>query len=92
MNKIICDVCGTMYPENASQCPICGCAKPANAAVTPEEGTSAENAAGAYVYTKGGRFSKNNVRKRNKNAVKTAKTAKAAAPAAVDIFSRSFRG
>ena len=82
MNKIICDVCGTMYPENASQCPICGCAKPADAAVTPEEGTSAENAAGAYVYTKGGRFSKNNVRKRNKNAVKTAKTAKAAAPAA----------
>ena len=26
MNKIICDVCGTDYPETAAQCPICGCA------------------------------------------------------------------
>ena len=24
MSKIICDVCGTRYPETADQCPICG--------------------------------------------------------------------
>lgn len=24
MNKIICDICGTSYPETAEQCPICG--------------------------------------------------------------------
>lgn len=27
MSKVICDVCGTTYPETAEQCPICGCAK-----------------------------------------------------------------
>ena len=24
MKKIICDICGTVYPENAEKCPICG--------------------------------------------------------------------
>ena len=24
MNKIICDICGTSYPEDAQKCPICG--------------------------------------------------------------------
>ena len=24
MNKIICDICGSTYPETADQCPICG--------------------------------------------------------------------
>ena len=24
MNKIICDICGSVYPETADQCPICG--------------------------------------------------------------------
>ena len=27
MNKVICDICGTSYPETADQCPICGCAR-----------------------------------------------------------------
>ena len=27
MSKIICDVCGTSYPETATQCPICGCVR-----------------------------------------------------------------
>lgn len=27
MSKIICDICGTTYPESADQCPICGCTK-----------------------------------------------------------------
>lgn len=81
MNKVICDVCGTMYPENASHCPICGCAKPQEANVVPADGTTAENAAGAYNYTKGGRFSKSNVKKRNKVAAKAPKTVAAAAAA-----------
>lgn len=84
MNKLICDVCGTMYPENASQCPICGCAKPTDASGVPSEGVQAENAAGAYSYTKGGHFSKSNVRKRNKAAAKAPKAASVAAGKAAE--------
>lgn len=62
MNKVICDVCGTAYPETEPRCPICDC-------VRSDSGqTSAGNAAedGGYTYVKGGRFSKSNVRKRLK--------------------------
>ena len=59
MSKVICDVCGTTYPDTANQCPICGSAK----------NSAAQTAAGAddgdYSYVKGGRFSKKNVRKRS---------------------------
>ena len=27
MSKVICDICGTAYPENAANCPICGSAR-----------------------------------------------------------------
>lgn len=27
MSKIICDICGTSYPDTAECCPICGCSK-----------------------------------------------------------------
>lgn len=64
MNKVICDICGTDYPETATQCPICGCAK------ADSGQTAAGNAAGeensGYTYVRGGRFSKANVRKRLK--------------------------
>ncbi len=67
MNKVICDICGTTYPETASQCPICGCAKPGDAsAVSIDALNEEEVAAGSYAYVKGGRFSNSNVRKRNK--------------------------
>lgn len=67
MNKIICDVCGTTYPETASQCPICGCAKPETAQTVSGDAAAGEAAAaGTYTYVKGGRFSKGNVRKRNR--------------------------
>ncbi len=61
MSKIICDVCGTTYPETAAQCPICGCAKN-----TTQQTAAGEQAVGeaSYAYVKGGRFSKTNVRKR----------------------------
>lgn len=80
MSKIICDVCGTTYPETATQCPICGC-------VRPGEGKRASTNAGeqaqtkpVYTPVKGGRFSKANVKKRNANAqnpVRNTTTAKA---------------
>jgi len=67
MSKIICDVCGTSYPETASQCPICGCVRPADAQAVALDATENESAAsGGYTYVKGGRFSKANVRKRNR--------------------------
>ena len=62
MNKVICDVCGTAYPETEPRCPICDCVK------SDSGQTSAGNAAEdcGYTYVKGGRFSKSNVRKRLK--------------------------
>lgn len=57
MSKVICDVCGTTYSETAATCPICGSAKT----------SAAQTAAGSgRTPVKGGRFSKTNVRKRNK--------------------------
>ena len=68
MSKIICDVCGTTYPETAAQCPICGCARPADAkTVTGDSALSDNSDAAVYTYVKGGRFSKKNVRKRLKD-------------------------
>ena len=68
MNKVICDICGTTYPETASQCPICGCAKPGNASVVSIDALNDEGiSGGSYTYVKGGRFSNSNVRKRNKS-------------------------
>jgi len=61
MSKFICDVCGTSYPETATQCPICGCVRTADV-----EAVSGEGEAKAYTHVKGGRFSKANVRKRNR--------------------------
>ncbi|MBQ5608370.1 MAG: hypothetical protein IIU86_05030, partial [Oscillospiraceae bacterium] len=66
MSKIICDVCGTSYPDTTTQCPICGCVRSADveAVVAGEEAT--ETVVGStYTYVKGGRFSKANVKKRN---------------------------
>ncbi len=65
MSKIICDVCGTTYAETAAQCPICGCARNTTAQ-TAAGSVPGEDAGAAYTYVKGGRFSKSNVKKRNK--------------------------
>ena len=80
MSKIICDVCGTSYAETVSQCPICGCARPVenNAVQGADDEALMDN--GAYTYVKGGRFSKNNVSKRNK-----------ARPAAADVPANETR-
>ena len=62
MSRVICDVCGTTYPETAAQCPICASAK--NSASQTAAG--GESIASGYAHTKGGHFSKKNVRKRSK--------------------------
>lgn len=69
MNKVICDICGTDYPETASQCPICGCAKAGGTQTGAGNATKEET---GYTYVKGGRFSKANVRKRLKAGQKQA--------------------
>ena len=61
MSKINCDVCGTVYPETASQCPICGCVRAVDS--IPSDNLDAQES--SYTYVKGGRFSRSNVRKRN---------------------------
>ncbi len=66
MSKIICDVCGTSYPETATQCPICGCVRPVDVVTVNNEAEANEiPSRGNYTYVKGGRFSKSNVKKRN---------------------------
>ena len=65
MNKIICDVCGTDYPETAAQCPICGCASAGAKTAAGNETADVETQA-AHSHVKGGRYSKANVRKRLK--------------------------
>lgn len=61
MSKIICNVCGTSYPDSSTQCPICGCVRPADSVAVSEN----DQESGSYTYVKGGRFSKSNVRKRS---------------------------
>lgn len=63
MSKIICDVCGTSYPETSDQCPICGCVRPVDVQGVMEDSDS-DGAKSGYTYVKGGRFSKANVKKR----------------------------
>lgn len=69
MSKVICDVCGTTYPETSAQCPICNSAKNS---VDQTAAGSMEPGESGYAYVKGGRFSKKNVRKRNKKGGSTA--------------------
>ncbi len=66
MSKIICEVCGTSYPDTTVQCPICGCVRPGNAHSVSGKNKGDED--GGYTYVKGGRFSKSNVRKRSAGA------------------------
>ena len=67
MSKIICDVCGTRYPESAEQCPICG---RVSADENNVESTAVEGSYGReYSRTKGGHFSKANVKKRTEGAL-----------------------
>ena len=66
MNKIICDICGTSYPETADQCPICGTAKDVSA-----ESLLEEEVVTATERPKGGRFAAGNGRKRQSRVEET---------------------
>ena len=61
MSKLICDICGTSYPDTSTQCPICGCVRPAGSTAVADSNSDSHG----YTYVKGGRFSKSNVKKRN---------------------------
>lgn len=37
MDKIICDICGSSYPETEEVCPICGCSKDVKLDLEPED-------------------------------------------------------
>ena len=70
MSKIICDICGTSYPDHANACPICGYPRKDSEKAAAEETTAAAAAttaaaASASSRSKGGRFSNKNVKKRN---------------------------
>ena len=61
MNRIICDICGSEYPETDERCPICNYPRQGN------EKQMAESAVGAvHTKVKGGRFNSKNVKKRQK--------------------------
>lgn len=81
MSKIICDVCGTAYPETSTQCPICGYVRPVRTSGTTGKSVN-DSGERTYTYVKGGRFSKSNVKKRNRanQAAESPKAAPAAAP------------
>ena len=49
MSKIICDICGTAYPDTEAECPICGCAKDVSAASLVDELLEEEIAAAPAV-------------------------------------------
>lgn len=71
MSKIICDVCGTRYPESAEQCPICGRVRAGRENSAADDILMDEapvTSSGTRV--RGGRFSNANVRKRNRNMVR----------------------
>ena len=69
MSKIICDICGTVYPDTASVCPICGFPQKESENTVDSavvSGAAFGTAAAApAAKNKGGRFSNKNVKKRN---------------------------
>lgn len=66
--KVICDVCGTTFPETATHCPICGCAKSSAAqTVAGDDMQTNPEATTANTYAKGGRFAKNNVKRNSRS-------------------------
>lgn len=68
MSKVICDVCGTSFPETATHCPICGCAKaPTAQTVAADETQFSQERTTSNNYAKGGRFAKDNVKRNTRS-------------------------
>ena len=68
MNRIICDICGSEYPETDERCPICNYPRQGNEKLV----AAAPGAVRGKV--KGGRFSSKNVEKRLKEQEKAGQT------------------
>lgn len=49
MSKIVCDICGTAYPDTATECPICGCTPDVSAALLADTMAEEEVVAAAPV-------------------------------------------
>ena len=92
MSKIICDICGTSYPETAKQCPVCGCVRPGDVQRVTNEINADENGTSGYTHVKGGRFSKSNVKKRAKMSNAGAATKAVSAENGNDQEPRNSRG
>ncbi len=70
MSKIICDICGTVYPDNAPVCPICGYPHRENEKTISDQSPNQVNPArDAGNHVKGGKFSSRNVKKRHEGDV-----------------------
>lgn len=80
MSKIICDICGTSYPETAKQCPICGCVRPGDVQRVTNEIKKDGQVSTGYTYVKGGRFSKSNVKKRGQSGTSAQAASKTTPP------------
>lgn len=65
MSKIICDVCGTRYPDTAEQCPICGHVRETTGKTAKDVLILDDARPEPRKKVPGGRFSKANVEKRN---------------------------
>lgn len=77
MSKVICDICGTQYPDTANQCPICGYARE-----VPGQSKYDSDMLDFYperterTRSKGGKFSASNVRKRTQEEAAPVKEVK----------------
>lgn len=69
MSKIICDVCGTRYPDTAEQCPICGHIRESAGKTAEDLFVMEDTRTESYQKVRGGRFSKANVKKRTAGVI-----------------------
>ena len=70
MNKIICEICGTVYPESSPVCPICGYHRVEGEHVERVVEEAGSEPVRKNQSVKGGRFSVKNVKKRQKEQAK----------------------
>lgn len=68
MSKVICEICGTVYPDNTTACPICGYPRNVDESLELLEEEVVQSPARRSEPVKGGRFSNKNVKKRKQEA------------------------
>ena len=66
LSKVICEICGTVYPDNATVCPICGYPRSVGESIEELETEAPQSTVRRSERVKGGRFSNKNVKKRKK--------------------------